>query len=290
MTNKHYAKEKLEEFKKLHQAYLEIPKEYDTKNKGSYFHYDRKINKENGGITYDNGGRELRTKGGILISRAMKLYESEFKELHEQIEEIGISNNYVKMPLNDLLANLDYITGILKNSTKENLCNSTKPFSLYSRMKGFNFYGGVENIPTEYIWELGEMVFHQTRIEEIGHACEGYTHWTCRRLDTILENMHVGYFEDKKPELGEALIREILTEKNRRYNSAEEALKVISRYKIKDKGLISIVGDLLILETKLKVKSMKANERKETFIKNYENDKTKLLNRIGLKPANSESS
>lgn len=278
--------EKLKQFEALSKEYDDnITKQYDERNKGSYFHHDWEINKANGGIIWDNGGNELIDKGRKLISKAFILYSPEFQELYDQIDEIRNSNNFIKAPLDDIMINLGFLTSSIEsiNSGRHDFDRHSS-FELYKNMKGFNMYGGVDSIPTKYIWELGKMVFNQTRIEEISHACKGYTHWTCRKLDEILQNMHVEYFEDKKQELGEALAKEILTSKDRT-GSAKDALKAIDQYRVKNESLIEAVENAVILETNHSVELMRANRKKESITEEYKQKRKSLLNSLGLKQA-----
>src|SRR3989344_8156691 len=109
--NKKMNKNKLEQFEKLSEEYLEkVAKEYDKRNKGSYFHYDRIINKDNKGIEWNDGGKELSDHGRNLISKAMLLYLPEFQKLYHKINELCESNDFIKIHLDDTITDIGFLT------------------------------------------------------------------------------------------------------------------------------------------------------------------------------------
>ncbi|MBI5148269.1 hypothetical protein HZA33_01165 [Candidatus Pacearchaeota archaeon] len=289
-------KDKLKQFKGLSEEYLEkVARTYDERNRGSYFHYDWKINRDNKGITWDNGGEKLIKNGRDLVSRSMVLYSPEFQRLYHQIEEIRESNNYVKAPLIDVMHNLGFLTSSLRGiESRESDFDCDSSFDLYSHMKGFSMYGGVEDIPMEYIWKLGEMVFHQIRIEEISHACEGSTHWTCRNLDEVLQEMHVSYFEDKKHDFGEALVRELLSV---HYDlskfsgdqplPAMQAQNAIRRYRITNEDLITAADESLVLQAQKYIELASQKRKTKQIKEEHDMQRKRVLDRIGIKPYNS---
>jgi len=159
-------------------------------------------------------------------------------------------------------------------------------------MKEFSRYGGVEEIPTEFIWQLGEMVFHQIRVEEISHACEGRTHWTCRNLDEVLKNLHVSQFEDKKPELGRALVREILSA---HYDLKElqigqpipamAAQEAIKDYRLSDEDLVSAADQALVLQAKGYIELASLKRKIKIVKKEHNQELERILDKVDLKPS-----
>lgn len=280
-------KDQIKEFEGSLKKYrLQIVEPYDSKNRGSYFHWDREPN-ENDGITYDNG-MKLIEQGIQIISDAVLLYAPSFQDIQNRINqtqtESDLVRNYVQRDLN---FGLDYWIKIVG----EGRCNKAHDFlEIFRKVTELG-----DDIPFAYKEGLGEMLFHQLRIEEIGHACRDYTHWTCRSLEEILQKMHVEFMRERKQEFGESLVKELLCIKYNledvcgdRYSRFElpamKAQDAIRKYRVTNENLIMATDHALVLEANT-YEELASLERKNKAIKDsHEQQRRAILRRIDIEP------
>lgn len=283
-------KEQLKLFERLHKQFLnKVVCPYDSKNKGSYFVYDWEAN-ENGGITYESGGKKLGELGRDLIANAITLYAPRFREINQNVQQImenahPLARNCLKELAGDL-KNLVWRVKKIEDGQSKYCSDYKEIFITVSDLKS----SSIDEIPYSYEEGLGEMLFHQIRIGNHYGGDIG-TAWTCRCLDDILKRMHVSFLENRRSEFGEALVKELLSRKDGFWNFYEgeqlpaiEALDAIGRYRVTDENLITTVERTLILEANHYVELATLKRQKNSAEKSFDQQKKENLARVGIEP------
>lgn len=270
-------------FEELLRSYRsKIVEPYDSRNRGSYFHWDHDSNKD-GGVTYDNGGAELMEQGIGFITEGVLLFAPIFQDIKNRINKTRTGSYLVKECVQNLNPSLDYYIRLAKDGRLE---KARDFLEIFKKVVGLR-----EDIPFAYKEGLGEMLFHQRRIEEIGHACESYTHWTCRTLDEILQELHVEFLRDRRQEFGEALVKELLSTK---YNLREfyageplpamQAQDAIRRYNVTNEDIIATADQALVLEAKTYAELAQLKRKSKSVKASHDEQRRTLLERIGIEP------
>ncbi|MBM3233526.1 hypothetical protein FJZ19_00355 [Candidatus Pacearchaeota archaeon] len=294
----------LRQFKDLMERFRkQVVGTYDSRNKGRYFHWDWEPNKKDG-ICYENGGAELREKGKKIILKAFVLHAPKFREIWKGLSKAQEGGSpLVKGCMEDMQNKAGSVEAKIERMTQKDSCETYDFREIYSKIAEISKIS--DEIPFEYQHGIGEMLFHQNRIDEIGHACEGCAHWTCRNLEKILNNMHVSFLDElgRRVEFGEALARELLSRKTdfwkyglnglmRRFGfevkeeqlPATRALIAIERYGVKDRTLIEAAEQALILEAAHYVDLAKIKRQKKVVERDYSQHKKDILTNIGATP------
>lgn len=223
----------------------EIVKVYDSRNKGHYFHYDWNLNRERKGIDYNTGGSELRKRGTSLISEFIVTSIPFFDHIQKEIRRTSTESETVKNHVN----NLSNIGWQIKDIHERRPQEASYYFTLFgecTKLRGIS----------SYMYKFGEILFHQIRVDEIGHACEGYSHRTCQNLKVILGHMPSDFLNDKREEFGEALSKELLGRKIDFWEYSQDSLpsleakEALTNYRVKNENILRTVDQCVVLEAR----------------------------------------
>lgn len=269
------------ELKRIHGQFMkEVVGTYDSRNTGNYFVYDSEANYKQG-ITPKRLGRKLGEKAGKLVYDAFALSLPILLDLQEKVGVAQRGDTTFESSLREIGNKIYWTTNRIKSAEDSKLMNA------YDSKEAFIALSGL-SLPGTYDYDLGEMVFHQVRIHPSTGLGGLSSDWTCRTLDKILDELHCMFLEERKPEFGEALARELLSrEADFNYACdklpAQEVLNAIDRYRVTNENLIRAAEQALVIDAQSYADLTSIKRQEEAKKESYKEQIAKVLVNVGIK-------
>lgn len=273
------------EFQRLRTAFdEEVRRVYDEKLQGNYFIHQHALNRDGRGLDYGTGGEELARRGAKLIVSTLDLHANEFSALlAEKIKDyrdiMTSGEDKLREKIQDEVNKLNRFTSSVRELSDERYHLSIFPYtSVYPAVSHFS-----EITPVEYRQGLGEMLFHQLRLLNMCGLGEADP-LQFGSLDHVLWLIPDKEFlsEERKQQLGEGLIREILKSKDG-CKAAVAALHASWRYDVEDRDLHKAIEQMIAIEGENKERMGELTGNLKRRKEEYTASREAILQAIGEK-------